>query len=459
MQSGMKRGETKEADSHEGTITGLVCDGINRVVISSSIDSTIKIWDFRKLILNQTVKLNSIPSNLVYNKSSDIFAYSNQKNDVILTDSITLKQIRIFSKMEKKAKKNEKAVKINCICFSSDSKLIIASSDCMMRVFDMLTGSLIDWIKFKQEVKSMDFSPTGEFLATTHFEQKGICLWTSKTFYGNTDLSQIKHLKAPIQLRFPLIASDYIKKRHADFYGQNEIQDESQVQQKEDEIDQAFSELLEQEKEQKYDLLNDAHPKWQALYHMDQITDSRSRLKPKKSLAGQTPFFLFDLDSLLGETDTTLLKENLFTSNNKKDSLSKIIGHKTVESHSELRNLLKSYCGTQKIVDYIVDLAPGTIEKEMMNLETVDLDDNNNYVSLYLDHLVTILEGKYVDLYVSQILIQNFMKVNQDNLMKEDMKLKLKRLLIVQDKIMKTGKNLESLINENICMTNHLISN
>jgi len=55
-----------------------------------------------------------------------------------------------------------------------------SSLDKSIKVFDILTGSLIDWIQFKQAPLSIDFSLSGEFLATSHVGSKAIFLWSNR---------------------------------------------------------------------------------------------------------------------------------------------------------------------------------------------------------------------------------------------------------------------------------------
>lgn len=72
--------------------------------------------------------------------------------------------------------------KITDICFSQpDSKWLICSSlDKCIRVWDILTGTLVDWVQFKRAPISLDFSPSGEFLATSHVGSKAVYLWSNR---------------------------------------------------------------------------------------------------------------------------------------------------------------------------------------------------------------------------------------------------------------------------------------
>ena len=63
-------------------------------------------------------------------------------------------------------------------CFSSDGRWLLTSClDSTVRVFDLASSRLIDWMRFRKPVTSLAFSLEGEFLATTHTDTLAVCLW------------------------------------------------------------------------------------------------------------------------------------------------------------------------------------------------------------------------------------------------------------------------------------------
>lgn len=118
--------------------------------------------------------------NLCYNRKNDLVAISSSDLSLtILNAKSGLKKVRTFE--------NACSNKITDICFSQpDSKwLLVSSLDKSIKVFDILTGSLIDWIQFEKAPLSIDFSLSGEFLATAHVGSKGVFLWSNKSFFQN----------------------------------------------------------------------------------------------------------------------------------------------------------------------------------------------------------------------------------------------------------------------------------
>ena len=63
--------------------------------------------------------------------------------------------------------------------------------DCLIKVWDLPSGKLIDCLKFDRAPTSICFSPTSEFLATTHVNELGVFLWSNKTLYAHVPLRQL----------------------------------------------------------------------------------------------------------------------------------------------------------------------------------------------------------------------------------------------------------------------------
>ncbi len=68
---------------HTQEVSGLGIDALNKQLVSSSLDSTIKLWDFFRRELIKTFKTDYPVENLVYNRLNDLIAYS--QTDITLT--------------------------------------------------------------------------------------------------------------------------------------------------------------------------------------------------------------------------------------------------------------------------------------------------------------------------------------------------------------------------------------
>ena len=148
---------------HSDEITGLGLDALNATLVSSSKDKSVKIWDFYRCKLTKSVSFDFPVTNLCYNRVNDLVAIAcSDLSITLLNGRADLKRVRFFE--------DACMNKITDLSFSQpDARWLLASSlDSCIRVWDIITGCLIDWIKFKNAPLSLDFSPSGEFLATSH---------------------------------------------------------------------------------------------------------------------------------------------------------------------------------------------------------------------------------------------------------------------------------------------------
>ena len=185
MQSGKERGvfsldarSPQGETTHKGEVTGLSIDTLNRYLVSCSKDRSVKLWDFYRCKLLKSFVSDYPINNLCYSPINNLVAIaSNDMSMSILNPSAGLKRVRTFLK----AASNQ----INDLCFSQPEAkwLLNCSMDGCVRVWDIITGSLVDWVRFKNAPLSLDFSPSGEFLATSHLNSKAVFLWSNKAFF------------------------------------------------------------------------------------------------------------------------------------------------------------------------------------------------------------------------------------------------------------------------------------
>lgn len=82
MQSGSDRGNFfsklsgPDSQVHSGEISGLGVDSLNKFLVSASLDSTIKLWDFYRKELTKTYRCEYPIENMVYNRLNDLIAFT-----------------------------------------------------------------------------------------------------------------------------------------------------------------------------------------------------------------------------------------------------------------------------------------------------------------------------------------------------------------------------------------------
>lgn len=170
---------------HKKAVTGLVVDSLNQNVISCSLDGKIKFWEFRTG--NLVDELDWAPMTSItgmrYHASNDLIALSCDDLSIRIVDIATKRTIRELWGCHKG---------VNDFCFSNDGRWIVAASkDCIVRVWDLPTGHLIDAIRMRTQCTALAFSATGEFLATTCEGEIGVNIWNNKTLFTHVPTRHI----------------------------------------------------------------------------------------------------------------------------------------------------------------------------------------------------------------------------------------------------------------------------
>lgn len=191
MQSGIYRGSYGKTTAHDSTVRGVATDSLNLTTITCSENGEIFFWPFKdkkKLNSNVTeykdlIKIEENISSVLLHRESGMLAIATDDFTVMIIDCDVKKIVRKFSGHSNK---------ISDMTFSADSRwLLTASMDCLVKVWDIPSGKLIDCFKFDSAPTSICLSPSSEFLATTHVNELGIFLWSNKTLYSHVSLKQL----------------------------------------------------------------------------------------------------------------------------------------------------------------------------------------------------------------------------------------------------------------------------
>ena len=184
IQSGLHRGtyvRDGATTAHDGEVVAVKVATLNSKVISCGIDGVVCFWEFRgSRSLLGSIEFGSPISCVNLCSDSGLLAVACDDLSVLVVDVDAERSVRRFSGHSNR---------ITDMAFSvSGRDLVTASMDASVRVFDVVSGSLIDWLQFSKPVTSVAFSPRNDYLATTHVNSVAVFLWANKSFFSNVYL-------------------------------------------------------------------------------------------------------------------------------------------------------------------------------------------------------------------------------------------------------------------------------
>ena len=263
---------------HKKAVTGLIVDSLNKNVISCSLDGKIKFWEF--LTGNLVDEIDWHPmvaiTGIRYHAANDLIALSCDDLSIRVVDIVTKKTIREFWGCKDG---------INDFCFSNDGRWIIAASkDCIVRVWDLPTGHLIDAIRMETACTALAFSGTGEFLATTCEGQVGVNIWNNKTLFTHVPTRHISENEIA-QISGPTVSGE----------GGHGVIDGAFEDEADEDHDSTPALSLDQLSEDMMTLSLVPKSRWQNLLHLDAIKQRNKPKEPPKQ-PEKAPFFLPSLE-------------------------------------------------------------------------------------------------------------------------------------------------------------------
>jgi len=181
LQSGKLRFEFQ---AHNTDIRGIAVNILNSKIYTAGADGRVKTWLFAGQLShsfsNQAVSevnLGEPIRAICFNKENDLLLAATDGLKVVLLDMEQQKKVRIFSGHQSP---------VSTMTFSPDGRWVVTATTLShVRVFDILTGKLIDWFRFSDPVTSLAFSPDSALLATTHTNRIGTYIWLNKAYFSS----------------------------------------------------------------------------------------------------------------------------------------------------------------------------------------------------------------------------------------------------------------------------------
>lgn len=422
MQSGLHRGCFK--NSHTASITGIGIDQVNKFMVSAGLDGRISFWDFYSCGLASVVDVGAPVEVFVYEAKGGLAGLVDANGQLQVLDAKTRKIVRNFGVAHDS--------KVTGICFSSDGKwLVSAAGDTSLKVWDIMLGILINWLVLPKAVTCLDFSPTGDYLATGLAGEKGIFLWSNAALYSHLTLN--KSPTQPTQLDLPRFEEVVQGKSRREFYHRREEATEAMTDEEE------WKTLLkgpETAGEDTIKFSSEPFTKWQTIYNLESIKEKNKPIEPPKD-PPPVPFFLYNIEK---ENENVLEYKNLLIDQEEnEDARRRILNKETIpETENELIRLLrelKEEKGTREEVYAGITLHLKGISGSRSELEFGQLNsltgEYKEEAAKCLDYFVHAISQKQ-DYELIQAHLHVFLKNCADVLQHADNEEKVKEVLKVQ---------------------------
>ena len=491
MQSGISRWVLERAHGIGNEITNLKSDGLNSMLISiSKNEKKIKFWEILDHSLIKEFLIDSFPRQIEINRDSDLICVSLENNHIYIYDKSQLALVRKFNVLLNNNKEEDYI--INDIDISKDSNwlLCITNKDKSLKIFDIISTNLIEWVQFDKTPLSMNLSPNSLYIAMSFEEEKGIYLYINRTLF--VDLEDIENVEEPVHCTLAAFKAKMLKQRdehelndvNEDNFIKESIEKESDDREKFVEIPEENNELisLSNENNIKYKLLNDI-----------ELLQERNAPKIKEKKKEQAPFFLFNINDVIeGQLPTkesnnknqaqeeespeflNLLKNYSHFNNEKKITEKKFIHsfHKKNAAENESTIKIKSeenkegYILSQlligfknkkiksnEITKFLNKLNPYISDLEIRSLDPLFTIGGENYLLLFTEYILNEFKENNNNFEMLQAYLNRFVKIYSDDIVNDkDIKNNL-------EKINEINKNkfdeLENIFNSTMCLVSH----
>ena len=456
-----------EFERHSSMVTGICVDGFDDFLYSVSHDGFCFCWDMKEGELIERIKLSNSCQGIKSTRDGGLFAVSLADFSIHVFDSSTRKLIRKFNQIH--------GAKITDFVFSPDSKWLLTSSvDCSLKVWDLSTNLLVDWLSFPQACTSLSFSPSNEYIATTHVDCNAICLWVNKVHFGTASVTKIA--KTPLRIDLPCS-------------GQVEDEDEEdeKTEQKKEVFDDSVLQLRIQPTQDIIGTIILCEPmsgssKWFTLCHLDLIKERNKPIQPPEK-PQQAPFFLpttaEELDASIkveekseSEPKSRILSTSQFSVSLQSplsSLLEEILSKSSIQSGNgiidrliknteeeeeedidpEKMEYVKRSRYFMEFIEKLKDMSPSAIDYEIRSLSFGPEDDSGARVLLVWLEWISVEIKAGSNFEMIQSILSRILQIHGETVtQREELKHVLER---IQEEQKKSWKTLQNLIQKSLC--------
>ncbi|ORZ39490.1 Utp21 specific WD40 associated putative domain-domain-containing protein [Catenaria anguillulae PL171] len=382
---------------HSKAITGIVVDRINKCLVSSSLDKSVRVWDFATGKSVYSIPMHAPITQLVAHMDNELVAVVSDDLSIRVLDLETRRIVREFWGHRNR---------ITDVAFSPDGRwLVSASLDATVKTWDLPTGFLVDQFRVDHVVTSLTFSPMSDFLATTHVDSLAVFLWSNRTQYTNISLRPLTDDDEVVEQALPTSADvdsdreDEGTEKQKASAGTAEVVVAAEV---------AYSDYVTPEQITEHLITLSKHPKsrWQTLLNIEAVKARNKPIEPPKE-PEKAPFFL---PTVAGVVPTFAPDANKSVDD---DGTVRAFGQLSLDS--EFLQVLKQ-CDEQGNYDVLhamlVDMSPSAIDLEIRMLSELHL---RAFIQALIAHL-----NKHQAFELGQAWMNVFLKCHGEALTRSD---------------------------------------
>lgn len=366
MQSGNSKWVLTKA--HQSAVTNIKSDGLNSMLISiGENDTDIKFWEvFTQKIISK-ISVESSPIQIEINRDSDIVIASLQNGNVIAIDKSLIKIVREFNVTKDKDT-------ISDITISRNAKWILTACKKGVKIFDILSGNIIEWVEFDKTPLSVSISPNNQYIAVSFNEDKGIYLYVNRTMF--VDYDDVVSVTSPIHIDISL----YKIKRRKTRSEMSSVKEEEDTPMKKNE-----EAKITEENKSLITLSNENNVKYRILSNIEIIAEKNKAKTSEDKSKAKAPFFLFNIDDVInGELPMKKPKQKDAEITNNQEYLNiiknyshfkneKTVNEKEIKNDFVLNKLVTMYIekkiSSAMITSFLNRLSPVVSDLEIRSLD------------------------------------------------------------------------------------------
>ncbi|CAN8027642.1 unnamed protein product [Ixodes persulcatus] len=426
IQSGIHRMTYGKDTAHDGPVRGVVSDALNQLVATGGADSRLCFWGFRDGRPLSRLSLDSPVAKMNLHRDSGMLAVATDDFAVCVVDVELRRVVRAFASYFSS---------VTDMTFSPDARWLVTSSmDALVRTWDLPSGCLVDCFEVPSPVTSLDLSPTGEYLATSHVDDLGVYLWCNATLYGHVTLRPLPADYVPKVVELPattLQAAD----------GTEEVLDDGE------DMEVGDYESPGQISADMVTLSKLPYSRWQNLLNIE-VVKQRNKPKEPPQAPKAAPFFL--------PTSTGLDPKFALPEDKGGEGGSKIVSfeHFQLSAFGRLLNSCAESGNYTPVLERLKELGPSSIDFEIRGLSP----ESGGSAEAMLNFLRAMSAGlrSRRDFELIQSYLGLFLKIHADALASEA------EFREVLDSLSKEQQaswtKLEATFSQSLCIINYLRS-